>query len=108
MCRILKKIFSRAYENDIQLYGCNQHDKENQIFPENVLQVLYDTVVQHLSFNLNLQKRYDYLIPIFYHGKYCEEDGKILLPLAIRFIMQYVMDFISARFVNELQELINS
>ena len=60
------------------------------------------------SFNLNLQKGYSYLIPIFTLGKYYEEDERILLPLAVQVHHAVCDGFHICRFVNELQELINS
>ena len=46
-------------------------------------------------------------IPIFTLGKYYEEDGKILLPLAVQVHHAVCDGFHICRFVNELQELIN-
>lgn len=40
-------------------------------------------------------------------GKYYEEDGKILLPLAVQVHHAVCDGFHICRFVNELQELIN-
>ena len=51
---------------------------------------------------------YDYLIPIFTMGKYYKEDNKIILPLAIQVHHAVCDGFHICRFVNELQELINS
>lgn len=36
------------------------------------------------AFHLNLQKGYDYLPPIFTMGRFHEEGGKVLLPLAVQ------------------------
>lgn len=59
------------------------------------------------GFNLNLQKGYDYLKPIFTMGKYYEENGKTHLPLAIQVHHAVCDGFHVCRFVNELQELID-
>lgn len=56
------------------------------------------------GFNLNLEKGYDYLPPIFTIGKYFSENGKTLLPLAIQVHHAVCDGFHIARFVNELQE----
>ena len=61
-----------------------------------------------MTVNLNLQKGYSYLIPIFTLGKYYEEDGRIVLPLAVQVHHAVCDGFHICRFVNELQELINS
>ena len=59
------------------------------------------------GFNLNLQKGYDYLIPIF-TMKYYKEDNKIILPLAIQVHHAVCDGFHVCRFVKQVQELINS
>ena len=100
--------FSRAYESDIQRYGSNHGMIGKPDVPENVFTVSMIPWSTFESFNLNLQKGYDYLIPIFTLGKYCEEDGKILLPLAVQVHHAVCDGFHICRFVNELQELINS
>lgn len=100
--------FSRAYENDMQKYG-NKHDmiaKPNA--PENVFTVSMIPWSTFDGFNLNLQKGYDYLIPIFTMGKYYQENGRTILPLAIQVHHAVCDGFHICRFVNELQELINS
>ena len=100
--------FSRAYENDIQRYGSNHGMIGKPDVPENVFNVSMIPWSTFDGFNLNLQKGYDYLIPIFTMGKYYEEDGKILLPLAVQVHHAVCDGFHICRFVNELQELINS
>ena len=100
--------FSRAYENDIQRYGSNHGMTGKPDVPENVFTVSMIPWSTFESFNLNLQKGYDYLIPIFTMGKYYKEDEKIILPLAIQVHHAVCDGFHICRFVNELQELINS
>lgn len=56
------------------------------------------------GFNLNLQKGYDFLQPIFTMGKYQEENGRTLLPLAIQVHHGVCDGFHLCRFVNSLQE----
>ena len=36
------------------------------------------------GFNLNLQKGYNYLMPIFTIGKYYQENERIIIPIAIQ------------------------
>ena len=59
------------------------------------------------GFNLNLQRGYDYLTPIFTIGKYYQEDGLIKIPLAMQVHHAVCDGFHICRFINELQELIN-
>lgn len=100
--------FSRAYENDIRLYGSNHGMIGKPDAPENVFTVSMIPWSTFEGFNLNLQKGYSYLIPIFTMGQYYEGDGKILLPLAVQVHHAVCDGFHICRFVNELQELINS
>ena len=58
--------------------------------------------------NLNFQKSYGFLQSIFTMGKYYKENDKILLPLAIQVHHAVCDGFHICRFVNELQELLNS
>ena len=60
------------------------------------------------GFNLNLQRGYTYLLPIFTMGKYYEEKGRFIMPLAIQVHHGVCDGFHTCRFVNELQEMINS
>lgn len=76
--------------------------------PDNCFTVSMIPCVSFEGFNLNLQKGYDYLLPIFTMGKYYEENGRILLPLAIQVHHAVCDGFHVCRFINELQELINS
>ena len=59
------------------------------------------------GFHLNLQKGYDYLLPIFTMGKFYEEQGKCLLPLAVQVHHAVCDGFHVCRFVNELQDWLN-
>ena len=99
--------FVAAYENDMQRYGSNHGMIGKPDVPENVFTVSMIPWSTFESFNLNLQKGYDYLIPIFTMGKYYKEDEKIILPLAIQVHHAVCDGFHICRFVNELQELIN-
>ena len=58
--------------------------------------------------NLNFQKSYGFLQSIFTMDKYYKENDKILLPLAIQVHHAVCDGFHICRFVNELQELLNS
>ena len=99
--------FSAAYENDMQKYGNKQGMIGKPNAPENTFPVSMIPWSTFEGFNLNLQKGYDYLIPIFTMGKYYQEDGRIILPLAIQVHHAVCDGFHICRFVNELQELIN-
>lgn len=100
--------FCVNYENDIKEYG----NKEGMIgkpdIPVNNFTVSMIPWTTFEGFNLNLQKGYDYLVPIFTMGKYYEEKQKIILPLAIQVHHAVCDGFHTSRFINELQELLNN
>ena len=102
------KDFCIAYENDILNYGEQKGMLGKPNIPKNSFTISMIPWTTFDGFNLNLQKEYDYLIPIFTMGKYYEENGQILLPLAIQVHHAVCDGFHVCRFVNELQELINS
>lgn len=76
--------------------------------PDNTFTVSMLPWVSFEGFNLNLQKGYTYLLPIFTLGRYYEDGGRILIPLAIQAHHAVCDGFHVSRFVNELQSLIES
>ena len=100
--------FYKMYENDLRQYGNQKGMFGKPDVPDNCFTVSMIPWVSFEGFNLNLQKGYDYLLPIFTMGKYYEENGRILLPLAIQVHHAVCDGFHLCRFINELQELINS
>ena len=99
--------FYKMYENDLRQYGNQKGMFGEPDVPDNCFTVSMIPWVSFEGFNLNLQKGYDYLLPIFTMGKYYEENGRILLPLAIQVHHAVCDGFHLCRFINELQELIN-
>ena len=99
--------FYKMYENDLRQYGNQKGMFGKPDVPDNCFTVSMIPWVSFEGFNLNLQKGYDYLLPIFTMGKYYEENGRILLPLAIQVHHAVCDGFHLCRFINELQELIN-
>lgn len=100
--------FYKMYEDDLRQYGNQKGMFGKPDVPDNCFTVSMIPWVSFEGFNLNLQKGYDYLLPIFTMGKYYEENGRILLPLAIQVHHAVCDGFHLCRFINELQELINS
>ena len=100
--------FLMAYESDMRQYKSNHEKIGKPNAPENVFNVSIIPWSTFEGFNLNLQKGYNYLVPIFTMGKYYNEDGRTILPLAIQVHHAVCDGFHICRFVNELQELINS
>ena len=58
------------------------------------------------GFNLNLQKGYDYLLPVFTMGKFYEENGRRFLPSSVQVHHAVCDGFHLCRFLRELQDLI--
>lgn len=99
--------FCQAYEADIQRYGAQKGLIGKPDAPKNIFTVSMIPWTTFDGFNLNLQRGYDYLIPIFTMGKYYHENGRTLLPLAIQVHHAVCDGFHVCRFINELQEWIN-
>lgn len=103
--------FSKFYERyvlDLKQYGEVKHFIAKPDMPVNSFTVSSIPWVSFTSFNLNLPKLTDYLLPIFTTGKYTEQHGKVRLPIAIQVHHAVCDGFHLARFVNELQEAMNS
>ena len=99
--------FLAEYENDILRCVKQREMLAKPNLPSNNFCVSMIPWTTFEGFNLNLQKGYDYLKPIFTMGKFYEENGHTLIPLAIQAHHAVCDGFHVARFVNELQELIN-
>ena len=99
--------FCVAYENDKLQYGNQNGMIAKPNVPSNYFNVSMIPWATFEGFNLNLQKGYDYLKPIFTIGKYYQESGRTMIPLAIQVHHAVCDGFHICRFVNELQELIN-
>lgn len=100
--------FFAAYERDLAAYGKLPGMNPKPGTPPNSFPVSMVPWASFQGFNLNLQKGYDYLPPIFTMGKFEEEGGKILLPLAVQLHHAVCDGFHLCRLVNELQDLLQS
>lgn len=99
--------FCKRYENDVLRYGDNEEFDAKPDMPENVFNVSMIPWVSFEGFNLNLQRGYNYLLPIFTMGKYYSEGEKIMLPFAVQVHHAVCDGFHVARFVNDLQDLLS-
>ena len=96
--------FCTAYRQDMAQYGNNLGLEGKPNTPENTFPVSMLPWAGFEGFNLNLQKGYDFLLPIFTMGRYREEGGRTLLPLAVQVHHAVCDGFHLCRFVNGLQE----
>lgn len=102
------RTFHARYLEDIQQFGDVRSMIGKPMQGNNAFTISCIPWATFTGFNLNLQKGYDYLPPIFTIGKYFNENGKTLLPLSIQVHHAVCDGFHAARFVNELQEWGNS
>lgn len=95
--------FMQNYFDDSNLYQMDSQ-KSKAIIDKNIFPISCIPWTSFTGFNLNLQKGYDYFLPIFTIGKYFSDKDKVLLPLAIQVHHAVCDGFHLARFINELQE----
>ena len=100
--------FYDIYKSDVETFGKNKGVVGKPNMPENVFNVSMIPWMSFEGFNLNLQKGYDYLLPIFTFGKYFFENEKCVLPLSIQVHHAVCDGFHVCRLVQELQDFINS
>ena len=100
--------FCKRYEEDIEHYGSNAGMMAKPNPPANTFPVSMIPWTTFEAFNLNLKKGYGYLLPIFTFGKYYEEDSKYYIPLSVQVHHAVCDGFHTCRFINELQEVIQS
>lgn len=98
--------FCAAWEKDMADYGSRPGILSRPDTPANTFPVSMIPWATFEGFNLNLQKGYDYLPPIFTMGRFYEENGRTLLPLAVQVHHAVCDGFHLCRLVNELQELL--
>ena len=99
--------FCSRYENDVVCYGGRKGLAGKPGMPENVFPVSMIPWTSFEGFNLNLQKGYDYLLPVFTMGKFYEENDRLLIPLSVQVHHAVCDGFHLYRFLNGVQELIN-
>lgn len=100
--------FCAAYEADMQRYAGTKGMLGKPDVPDNYFNVSMVPWAAFEGFNLNIQSGYTYLKPIFTMGKYYQENGRTMMPLAVQAHHSVCDGFHVCRFINELQELINA
>lgn len=99
--------FCAAWERDMAEYGDTPGLMSRPDTPANTFPVSMVPWASFEGFNLNLQNGYDYLPPIFTMGRFYEEGGRVLLPLAVQVHHGVCDGFHTCRLVNELQQLLD-
>ena len=100
--------FCSAYENDICQFGNQNGMTGKPNAPQNIFTVSMIPWSSFEGFHLNLQNGYHYLLPVFTMGKFYQEAARTMLPFAIQVHHAICDGFHICRFINELQELINT
>lgn len=100
-------VFCKSYEKDMEMFGSVKGLIAKPDIPANNFPVSMLPWTSFEGFNLNLQKGYEYLLPIFTIGRYYQENERYILPLAIQVHHAVCDGFHLSRFVTELQEVIN-
>lgn len=96
--------FCNRYENDLRLYGGIERMEAKPDTPENTFPVSMLPWAVFTGFQLNLQKGYNYFLPIFTMGKFFSSGGRQLLPLSVQVHHAVCDGFHLSRLLNELQE----
>lgn len=97
--------FQHVYAEDIARYGNNLSYWPKGESPENIFFVSAIPWVSFTSFNINVANMQNFFSPMFTIGKYYNQDGKIVLPLAVQVHHSVCDGFHAARLINELQEI---
>lgn len=100
--------FISAYNQDILTYGNKNEMNPKPNMPDNTFPISMIPWLSFEGFNLNLQKGYDYLLPIFTAGKYNIENEQYIMPLALQVHHGVCDGFHTGRFINTLQDIINN
>lgn len=100
--------FCARYREDMERYGNTEGMMAKPNPPENTFPVSMIPWTTFEGFNLNLKNGYDYLLPIFTFGKYQQDNGRYYIPLSVQVHHAVCDGFHTSRFINELQELIDT
>lgn len=99
--------FLAIYKSDMGQYGGVQGILAKSAQPENTFPVSMLPWMSFDGLNLNLQKGFAYLLPIFTIGKFFEQDGVTLLPIAVQVHHAVCDGFHVSRFLAEVQAVLN-
>ena len=100
--------FLAAYEHDMLEFGSVHRFMAKPNVPENHITISMIPWTNFDGFHLNIQKGYQYLLPIFTMGKYVEHHQTYVLPLSIQVHHAVCDGFHVSRFIQTLQDNINN
>ena len=99
--------FLEAYEQDLLQFGSVHRFMAKPNVPENHITISMIPWTTFDGFHLNIQKSYQYLLPIFTMGKYTQYHQQYLLPLSIQVHHAVCDGFHLSRFIQTLQDHVN-
>lgn len=100
-------LFLRRYLSDTAAYRDSREFSPKPGKPDNCFDVSMLPWTSFTGFNINVYDAGTYLLPIFTMGKFYEQDGKRLLPLAMQVHHAVCDGYHAARFIEALQEKIH-
>lgn len=98
------EVFCKNYKEDMEKYGKNLDIVAKPDIPVNSFPISMLPWESFEGFNLNLQRGYEYLLPIFTLGKYYQEQDKVFIPLAIQVHHSVCDGFHLCRFIDGLRK----
>ena len=101
-------VFLQSYQEDLRNYGNIHRMNAKPHCPANTFPVSMIPWCNFTGFQLNLQKGYDYLLPIFTMGQFTNQDGRTMLPISVQVHHAVCDGFHVSRFLNELQESLHT
>lgn len=99
--------FLSRYEEDLRLYGGVEAFAAKPDAPENCFTVSMLPWASFEGFNLNTAD-FRYLIPIFTLGKFCEDGGRALMPVAVQVHHAVCDGYHTCSFLEGLQNAVDS
>ena len=100
--------FLKAYEADEREYSKSTRYAPKAGTPENSFNISMAPWLTFTAFNINVYDEGKFLLPIFTLGRYFEQDGKRLLPLAIQAHHAVCDGYHVGLFVEKLQKHIEN
>ena len=100
--------FLKNYEEDEGKYSSSIHYTPKEGTPENSFNISMLPWLEFTSVNINVFDDGKFLLPIFTMGRFFEQDGKRMLPLAIQVHHAVCDGYHVGLFVEKLQNSINS
>lgn len=99
--------FLADYATDVGRYSVETAFNPKGNKPEDTIAISTLTMATFTSFNINVYNQSKFLLPVFTMGKFFEQDGKRLLPLAIQVHHAACDGYHAGCFVQRLQEKVD-